>query len=183
MLRKCFGWLLTRGKIPEKLLEIAQRTPDEPIYTASGELYMERYWLFNQITDHKRKHAWLPFSIRIHVIHLPDADRHYHDHPFEAITWPMRNGYTETRLEPQWPDYTHLPVAEMWDDHERMVAVTRHVQPGQWVRLGFDRYHRITALSHGPAITFFAFGDYKGVWGFLVDGLKVAHREYREARK
>lgn len=185
MLGKPIGWLLTRGKIPELLLAIAQRTPDEPIMSAvtPGAVYMERYWLFNKITDHKRKWSFIPFSIRIHVIREADNDRHFHDHPFDAWTWPLRNGYDEVRLEPQFPDYQHLPVAEYWDDMEGMVAVRRHVPPGQRVKLGYDRYHRITALPYGPALTFFAFGDYKGVWGFLVNGMKMPHKEYRETHK
>ncbi len=185
MFKKTIGWLLTRGSIPELLLKIAQKTPDDHIPSAVNPdaIYMERYWLFNKITDHKRKWRMIPFSIRIHVIREPDNDRHYHDHPFNAWTWPLRNGYDETRLEPQYPDYEHLPVAEYWDDMEGMVAVRRHVVPGQCIMLGFDRYHKITALPFGPAITFFVFGDYKGVWGFLVNGEKVPHKEYRETRK
>lgn len=182
MLGNLIGYMLTRGATPELLLAWAKKTPDEPIMSAKnpGAVYMERYWLFNEITDHKRKYRWIPFSIRMHVIHEPDNDRHYHDHPFNAISWVLRGGYTETRLEPQYPDHEHLPVAEYWDDNEGMVAITRHVVPGQYIKLGFDQYHRITALTQGPSISFFAFGDYLGMWGFLVHGLKMPHKLYRQ---
>lgn len=182
MLGKLFGYMLTRGATPELLLAWAKKTPDEHIPSATNPdaIYMERYWLFNKITDRKRKYRWIPFSIRMHVIHEPDNDRHYHDHPFDALSCVLRGGYTETRLEWQYPDYEHLPVAEMDVDNERLVAITRHVVPGQWIKLGFEKYHRITALTKGPSISFFVFGDYLGMWGFLVRGVKMPHRVYRE---
>lgn len=186
MFAKIAGRVLTFGRVPEILLGIAKHTPDLPIYSNRhpGEFYMERFWLFNQITDQTRKYPWIKFSIRIHIIHEPDFDRHRHDHPFEAITWPLRNGYFEERIEPQYPDYEHLPVDFMdLDDHERFVVVKRFVAPGEAIRLGFNKFHRITSLPNGPAMTFFVFGDYKGQWGFLVDGVKVLRAAYRDRFK
>lgn len=186
MFAKLLGRALIFRKMPEILLALAKRTPDVPIYSVKnpGAIYMERYWLFNKITGTKRKYPWIKFSIRIHVIHEPDFDRHRHDHPFNAITWPLRNGYMEERIEPQYPDYQNLPVEFMdMDDHERFVVVKRFVMPGTPIRLGYERFHRITSLPNGPAITFFAFGDYKGQWGFLVDGVKVLRADYFERFK
>lgn len=186
MFAKIAGHILTFRRVPEILLAVAKRTPDLPIYSVKnpGAIYMERYWLFNKITDNRRKYEWIKFSIRIHIIHEPDFDRHRHDHPFEAITWPLRNGYMEERIEQQFPDYEHLPVEFMdLDDHERFVVVKRFVAPGQAIRLGFNKFHRITSLPNGPAMTFFCFGDYQGQWGFQVNGEKVLRADYFERFK
>lgn len=185
MIAKLIGWLLTRGDMPERLLAYAKRTPDVPIYDADDgqSLYMERFWLFNPIKNYRRRWQFIPFSIRIHVIHRPDNDRHPHDHPFNGRTWILRNGYVEHRVE-RWRDAMArgmLPLTYVEGDPLTEVPYTR--RPGSTTTISFRKYHRITKLINGPAVTFFAFGDYKGKWGYLVDGCKVPHDQYRAVFK
>ena len=197
------GWLVTRPRIRDWIISTAMKTPDDPIYAAdgSGRVYMNRYWLFNPLTkkdngDWKRK--WpIPFSIRVHNIVLPDDDRHLHDHPFNARTWIMVGGYDEVRAEESSDFYGHRP-AEYPDryvdirdyyDNDRYVGVMYERREGDSTALTFERYHKITRIHHhdhpvgAGAWTLFAFGDYLGAWGFLVNEVKVAHKEYIEKFK
>lgn len=174
MIAALIGRVLKRRTVWEDLLNIAMGDPDEPILAAdgSGQVYMYRYWLFNRITNYKRKYPFIPFSIRIHRIMLPDDDRHCHDHPFNARTWILSGGYDEVRME---HDEMYRPTIEV--EHRR--------KPGDTSRLGFERYHRVTAIHDNPdiegggALTLFKFGPYLGKWGFLVNGEKMIHAEYK----
>jgi hypothetical protein len=194
------GYLLTRPAIRNWIIKRAMRTPDDPIYAAdgSGEIYMNRYWLFNPLTKKSdgewvRKHRMIPFSIRVHNIRLPDDDRHLHDHPFNARTWIMVGGYEELRAE--YIDYygetgRHRNPAFLGERYiggnyeDDLVGVEYARHEGSSTTLTFEHYHKITRIYEhdnpiGPgAWTLFCFGDYVGPWGFLVDGAKMVHREY-----
>lgn len=92
---------LARPAVADWLIRRAQRTPYSPIIS-EGELYMERFWLFNPYPDSgasgaDRKPWRFPISIRIHHIVLPDQDRHLHDHPWNARTFILRGWYREVR--------------------------------------------------------------------------------------
>jgi hypothetical protein len=189
------GYLLSRPRIRDWIINRAMRTPDDPIYAGdnSGRVYMARYWLFNPLTkkdngEWVRKYPLLPFSIRVHNILLPDADRHLHDHPFNARTWIMRGGYEELRAEEvdgyrSFFDEANV-VGEMdirdQYDNEQYIGVLYARPPGSTTTLAHEQFHKITRLYDpvNGAWTCFAFGDYVGPWGFLVDGVKMLHREY-----
>lgn len=173
MIAQLIGKLVKQPNVWRKLLAIAMHDPDELILAGdgSGRVYMHRYWLFNRITNYKRKYWLIPFSIRVHRIMLPDDDRHPHDHPFNARTWIMSGGYDEVRLE---HDTMYQPTYEV---AYRRVA-------GDTSELTFDQYHKITAIHDnldiigGGAVTLFMFGPYRGPWGFWVDGHKIVRAEY-----
>jgi hypothetical protein len=197
------GYLLSRPRIRDWIINRAMRTPDDPIYAGdnSGRVYMARYWLFNPLTkkddgEWVRKYPLLPFSIRVHNILLPDADRHLHDHPFNARTWIMIGGYDELRAEERDFFYDsqkyHMDqIVDIRDyyDNDQYVGVQYERHEGDTTTLSFERYHKITRIHHhdnpvGPgAWTFFCFGGYKGAWGFLVNEVKMLHREYIEKFK
>lgn len=190
MLNKLIGRILRMPAVRDRLYAAARRDPDLHI-GPPGDIYMYRYWLFNRITGHKRKYNWLPLSIRIHHIVRPDADRHLHDHPFEARTWVMAGGYTEIRREEldysdeQYNRMYESPYDEdFYDPKCDYVGVEYTMREGDSARLGFEQYHRITGmLAPGAALTFFVIGRYRGTWGFLVDGVKVAWHVYLNAQK
>lgn len=170
MFAKLIGRILRKPAVHAKLFKIAMEDPDQHIASPDGkDIYMYRFWLFNRITNYKRKYWFIPFSIRIHHIMRADNDRHLHDHPFNARTWIMRGGYEEIRLRGFWPIY---PTGEFL--HEEIQRF-----PGDTSTLGFEKYHKITKVADGGALTFFAFGPYKGDWGFLVNGRKMLRREYQ----
>lgn len=174
MISKLIGRVLMRPNVHNWLLAIAMKTPDTPIMSPDGsEVYMHRYWLFNQISDYKRKYRFILFSIRIHNILRHDMDRHMHDHPFNARTWIMRGGYDEIRLRPSTSEWRNM--TDVMDEFTRV--------PGDTSTLGFEQYHQITAVRPGGALTLFMFGGYLGRWGFAVDGLKIPHAEYEKRFK
>lgn len=131
---------------------------------------MGRWWLFNPYDNEtrERRFKWSPWSIRIHHIMRPDADRDLHDHPWNARTVILRGWYTEQRLL-----NVGLPpgaAVEITGCIDRM--------QGDTARLKHGEYHRIDEVSPGGVYTLFISGPYQGTWGFLVRGVKVAWREY-----
>ncbi|MDP5165526.1 hypothetical protein [Pseudomonas syringae] len=164
--------LLARTGIAAWLITRAQRTPYLHIWSADGrELYMGRWWLFNPYDNEtrERRFKWSPWSIRIHHIMRPDADRDLHDHSWNARTFILCGWYTEQRLlDVGLPPGTAMEVTEYID---RM--------PGDTVQLNQGEYHRIDEVSPGGVYTLFITSRWKGDWGFLVNGVKVAWRDYR----
>lgn len=144
-------WLITRAK----------RRPYSSI-VKDGQLYMERYWLFNPYPDtgasgKDRKRWQFPISIRLHHILLPDQDRDLHDHPWNARTVILRGWYIEKRDDIKGYYFRHA---------------------GGTAALRFGEYHRITDASIHGVWTLFITGRYRGTWGFLVGGIKVPWRKY-----
>jgi len=143
--------LLTHPRIVAWLLTRASRNP----YLDIGD-YMGRGWIFN---PYDRPQNWLMRrlpSIRLHIIHRADSDRHLHDHPWNARSIILRGWYIEQRND-------GFRVRKAGDTHT----------------LRYGEYHRIQSVSqHTPPVTLFITGRYRGTWGFLVDGEKVPHREY-----
>jgi hypothetical protein len=140
--------------IAKWIVRRAQRTPYSDIYGKDGSLYMERWWLFNPYwpVEGLQQFAWLPFSIRVHHIVRPDADRHLHDHPWNARTIILHGEYTEQR-----------------DDNRYYRR-----QQGDTARLRFGEFHSIRYVDpHRGAYTLFITGVKRGTWGF-----KVPYREY-----
>lgn len=175
MIAKLIGSILRNPRVHDKLIEIAMRTPDFQIVGEDGSVYMSRWWLFNPIVNQKRKYPFIPFSLRIHHIVRPDADRDPHDHPWPARTWILKGWYLEQRLELR-PDI----IDDNWMEQ---VTVNYRRIPGETARLGYNRYHRIATVAPGGAWTLFMFGRYRGVWGFLVDGQKIGFRQYEMRKK
>jgi len=172
ILARIIARIVVKPMIRDWLIAVAQRTPDEHIMSPDRQqVYMYRYWLFNEIDrkTHKRKYWFIPFSLRIHHIVMPDLDRHLHDHPFNARTWVLRGGYEEIRpaestlIDPNW-------------NRDKLVEYQR--LRGDTTTLGFEKFHKISYLYGGEAWTLFAFGRYIGPWGFLVAGRKLTRREY-----
>lgn len=166
--------LLARPVVADWLIRRAQRTPYSPIIK-NGQLYMERFWLFNPYPDTGESGAdrrgGFPISVRIHHIVLPDQDRHLHDHPWNARTIILRGYYDELRLE--------QVGGTLWDldfDDEEEVRYRRAA--GATAPLNYGQYHCISELSAGGAWTLFICGRYRGGWGFMVDGVKVPWRTY-----
>jgi hypothetical protein len=153
------GWLIRR----------ALKTPYRHI-AKGGDVYMERFWLFNPYPFEKvegLRHwaEWLP-SMRIHWIRRPDQDRHMHSHPWDCRTIILRGAYTEKRLVAySLPEYVEMTT-----------QITRG--PGDTATLDIKDYHSIETISVGGVWTLFITWKYQGTWGFLVNGKKVPYKEY-----
>jgi len=161
------GRFLARPAVADRLIAYAMRTPYFHLPSNDDPSYMARYWVFNPYDRETNVPRWapfIPFSIRVHHIKRADSERHFHDHPWNARTIILRGSYWEERpisFRNGWPG--------TWGT-ERL--------RGDTARLGFEQYHRIAEVSDGGAWTLFISWRWRGVWGFLVDGRKVPHREY-----
>lgn len=158
---KRIALLLARPAVASWLIARAARTPYLDIKNGA-DVYMGRWWLFNR---YDRPRGWLRRllpSVRVHHIRRPDADRHLHDHPWNARTIILRGGYEE-----------HLPL-----DLLETVPLSRIRSEGDTGRLLFGEFHRIDSITEGGVWTLFITWRYRGTWGFLVDGQKVPYYEY-----
>lgn len=175
ILRAC-ARILSRPAVVNWLIRRAARTPYTPIIT-DDLLYMDRFWLFNPYPAMSSgAKNWFPISIRLHHIHLPDQDRHLHDHPWNARTIILRGWYKEDRRVVSTNSTmfdralnARVPLSYL-EDYSRIAGDTAALQ--------FGEYHRITEVSPGGVWTLFVTGKYRGTWGFMVDGAKVQWRQY-----
>jgi len=168
MLLNLLAKLLAVPRVSSWLIERAKRTPDESI----GD-YMDRYWLFNQYDRESRvaKYPRIPFSIRIHNIRREDdPGRHVHDHPWNARTFLLRGAYVEVRPDGE-------PTSQSFP-HPTEAGQCFWRRAGDTCSLKFNEFHRIEWVSPAGVWTLFVMFEYRGVWGFLVDGVKVGFKEY-----
>ncbi len=159
--------LAARPAVGDWLIARAKKTPYTPIHN-HGDLYMERYWLFNAYPlneAERNSRGWLRNnlpSVRLHKIVRPDADRECHDHPWDARTIIIKNWYRERRLA-GWANHVSASIVRV---------------AGDTATLKFGEYHTITEVAPEGVWTIFITWEYQGTWGFLVNGKKVSWREY-----
>lgn len=167
--RAAARFLIQPGRV-DRLIARAKETPYSPI-VKDGDVYMERYWLFNpyDLRPDGEKSIWarvkghLP-SVRLHKICRPDRDRHPHDHPWRARTIVLRGWYREARVI--------CPKLSGASEY-------RFLGAGTTQRLELGDYHQIVDLSpRGEVWTMFITWKYQGTWGFLVNGAKVPWKKY-----
>lgn len=176
--RSLARFLSRRPALVQRIIDRAKKTPYSVIPSRDGKReYMRRYWLFNpydQVTR-KRKYPWIPMSIRIHEIMLPDDDEHLHDHPFDAQTIILRGWYLEERDEEVANSFCAETVTGPgW---------VRAMSPGDTAPVLFGDFHRIAAKSAEPVVSMFITFKERGTWGFDVDGTKVPWDKYLAARR
>jgi len=149
---RCFAWLVSRKWVADYLIRRALKTP---YFHLPG--YMERWWLWNSFKSPNYNPRWP--SVRIHHLIRADRGRDKHDHPWPARTIVLRNGYTEVRTVGAFDEFF---------DRRR----------GDTATLGFnEEFHRIVAVDNDTWSLFITW-EYRGKWGFWVDGRKVPHDEY-----
>lgn len=155
---KLLAKIVSQPAIADWLIDRSRATP---YFHLPG--YMNRHWVFNGYDPGKRVRRWgdlLP-AIRVHEILRADRGRHKHDHPWDARTIILSNGYVETRLV-----------------NGKDVKFLR--KRGDTATLNYGEYHRIDELLDDlPVWTLFITWRYRGTWGFWVDGKKIPHREYQ----
>jgi hypothetical protein len=146
-------WLIRRYAVPARAFPIID----------DGELYMERFIIFNRGggsegsgNSEPVQFPWLPFSIRLHRICRPDADRHLHDHPAPFRSFVLRG----------------------WYEHEVDGMGDIEVNAGDTYVMRKGLYHRIFAVPPQGVWTLVIFGKRDTTWGFLVNGRKVPYTEY-----
>lgn len=168
LLWQVFAWVVSRRPIADYLIRRAKRTPYYHL-----PAYMDRWWLFNGYSKdepHTKKYPRLP-SIRVHHILREDRGEHPHDHPWDARTIILKGWYTEYKLA-DWCKPDVLDYLYYVNSRSR----------GDTAPICFGEYHHITDVSPSGAWTLFFAWDYKGKWGFLVNGKKVPHDEYDGVR-
>lgn len=171
---KIIAKLLARPAIANRLIAFAMRTPYLHLPSNEDPSYMARYWVFNPYnrTNNKPRFRWCPWSIRVHHIKRADAERHMHDHPWNARTVILKGGYVERRNNER--DIELFEAVGGWPGGSEILMRN----PGDTAVLGFEQYHRIAEVCDGGAWTLFISGPWQGVWGFMVDGVKIKWREY-----
>lgn len=146
----------------DTISRLSEKTPYADIIGPDGRLYMRRWWLMPRwfLKESSKgvltPRAWLPFSIRLHHIVLPDADMHLHDHPFNFRTFVLRGWYAE----------------------ENIFGNAFVLESGRTARRAANEFHRIADVSSGGVWTLFFMGRRVNDWGFLVGGRKVGFRAY-----
>jgi hypothetical protein len=183
LLWRALARFVAKPLIADWLIHRALQTPYTHIWK-NGEIYMQRFWLFNPYPGpdnggRRRWGDWLP-SVRLHRIRLEDQDRDMHDHPWDARTIILRGWYIEDRLEPAEPRQLEAPIKPgvITAEGEHLQVNTYHRQEGDTAPLNFGEYHQITAIITGGVWTMFITWKYRGTWGFLVDGVKVPWKQY-----
>ncbi len=162
LLWKVFAFVVSREPIANYLIRRARLTPYRTL-----EGYMERDWLFNPYSGDKYDQVkkGRP-SIRIHRILRADLDQHLHDHPWRtARTIILKGWYNEHRLIKNAPDWLIEPVKGF------------HRKKGNTAKIDFGEFHQIVAVSP-DVTTLFITWEFKGMWGFLVNGKKIPYKQY-----
>lgn len=158
---KLLAYIVSRKPVADWLIRRSWRTP----YIEIPD-YMERWWLFNRYSEIgsfdrvERRFPKLP-SIRIHHILRADVADHLHDHPWNARTIILKGWYEEVK---------ETGSKFFYQQHRR--------EAGDTAPINFGEYHHIKEVSPGGVWTLFFTWEYKGMWGFLVDGKKMPWREY-----
>lgn len=169
---KGVAWAVSRKPVADWLIARSQKTA---YFHLPG--YMDRFWLFNRYSEIDsatvvpKRFSWLP-SIRIHHILREDYARDMHDHPWDARTIILRGEYTEERMLSY--ESREIPQGLL----EYVEVQKYHRKSGDTATLNFGEYHNITRVSEGGVWTMFFTYNYRGTWGFWVNGKKVPHREY-----
>lgn len=174
---------LARPRVAEALIRYAKRTPYMHLPSNENPSYMERYWVFNPYDRQTNVPRWaplIPFSIRVHHIKREDSDRHMHDHPWDARTIILKGRYVEKRLISNRDPAVVQLLADMPITAAGRLTACEYFtrKAGDTVELRFGEYHTITNTSDGGVYTLFISGRWRGVWGFLVDGVKVPWKKY-----
>lgn len=172
---KKFARFCARPRVAEAIIRWAKRTPYLHLASPDGSVYMERYWVFNpydRATNVPRWAPLIPFSVRVHHIRREDLDRHLHDHPWNARTIILKGWYMEKRNSER--DEELFELVGGW----RGGSDLKWRRAGETARLKFGEYRSICEVSPGGVFTLFFSWRWQGVWGFLVDGVKVPWKEY-----
>lgn len=177
---------VARPTIANWLIRRAMKTPYTHLPRTDDPSYMARYWVFNPYDRKTNKPRWFfcPWSIRIHHIKREDLDRDMHDHPWNARTIILKGWYTEKRLlteADRQKALSQVPENAIFSRaaiSRAEVSETFYRQKGDTAKLGFGEYHAITSVSDDGVWTLFISGPWRGVWGFLVDGVKIPWKTY-----
>lgn len=174
---KILAKIVAFGPVANYLIKRVQRTP---YFNLEG--YMNRWWLWNpygnslgqdDASRHQPKYPGWP-SIRIHHILREDLARDMHDHPWNARTIILKGWYEEERLATDYSNgYGYSSNGDKINFYHR--------KPGDTATIKHNEYHNIKAVSKDGVWTLFFTWEYLGTWGFLVNGKKVAWREYEKA--
>lgn len=100
------------------------------------------------------------FGVLLHKIHLPDADRSLHDHPWNFLSVILRGGYTEEYR----PSLGSIVRERTW-------------RPGSIHMMRRGEFHRIKTLFE-PCWTLMLVGRNHVDWGFERAGTRVHAKSY-----
>jgi|SRR5215217_130732 len=158
----CVGAAAKSPALCNVIIGKAQQTPYFPITDPkTGEVYMERWWLYNPEPAKVAVPGRIPFdparpSARVHHIMRPDSDRHLHNHPWDAVSIILAGWYDERRADGQL--------------YRRSA--------GDVVGLEASTFHSIEGVSPGGVWTLFITGEWQHTWGFQTEHGFIPWRVY-----
>lgn len=179
--------VVSQPKVADWLIRRAMKRPFTHLPSNDDPSYMARYWLFNPypVSSQDRKRWQFPISIRLHHIKRADADRHMHDHPWNARTIILKGWYGEKRMvddESVQRGHISAKIATEAAGARWLLGdyATEHFTraPGDTATLRVGQYHTITDVPVDGVWTMFISGPWRADWGFLVEGVKVWWRDY-----
>jgi len=168
---RAVSWFVRRPAVRDWIVSRVYASPYTHI-GPHGDEYMLRGWVFNPYRfDKTPRWPWLP-SLRAHVILRPDAGESCHNHPMDARTILLKNGYAEWREG----DCSGLPAGET-----RGTFYLR--EEGDTFLIGREVFHRIMSLRNNePVYTLFIIRNVRHGWGFRVNGEYVDRRNFKGPR-
>ena len=141
---------------------------DIPDYADPMRSYLTRFVLLQT--------PW--FGLYLHKIHLPDTDRHMHDHPWSFVSIVLRGGYDEFMAGVVGEKKTW-----MRRDWQSCDAFGRGIELRRrgFLSIGFRRaeqLHRVDRLYRFPSWTLVLAGRKRRAWGFQTELGWCHHDDY-----
>lgn len=165
LLWKIVAKVVSWKPIANAIIAHAKKHPYVHISNTDGTPYMNRYWLFNPISQDEgraRRWKWCDYSVRVHWIRSADQGEYMHDHPWSARTIILSGFYWESR---------------------KSFAFRKVRKPGDTATIEIGEYHKIFSIAmFSETWTIFITKGNPQPWGFLVDGKKVPWRDMGDKR-
>ncbi len=163
-------------RITDWIILRAQKTPYEHIDSSEGR-YMNRWWLFNPEWRYSQKKVfgrqifkWLP-AIRVHHTVKSDAERDFHDHPWNNVSILLRGAYYEVRPldQSQDPELDSDPTCCEAKLRLPLIPVFRKAT---------DRHRLIVPDDREGVFSLFIMFRWQRKWGFHTKDGWVYYRDY-----
>jgi hypothetical protein len=133
-----------------------------------GILYLRRHYLSWRVWP-----TWWPIKrlplirVFLHLIKMPDTDRHPHDHPWSFLTIILWGGYWEA---------VYQNKAQLAGEEQPLI---RYLGPGSVVFRRAEHTHQIIKINGSAAWTLVFAGSSRRAWGFWgTDGKFIPSGQY-----
>lgn len=122
------------------------------------------------------------FGVYLHAIHLPDRDRHLHDHPWPFASLILRGGYDEEFCRTRAAALAQARAHADWPDEFAIGALRKTWRAGSFHRMPLHAFHAITSLHRTPTWTLVLVGRRQHEWGYATPNGWERHDSYHHGR-